>query len=868
MKNRPGDSSQEPIRQSRDTDATNFDAAALLTPGSVYTGRVKARQTDGTYTIDVEDPVTQVLDARLAMPVVGGLMGFNVRAHIPQRTMVKFAYGDPSFIYAVIPDKAQDWLNAQTRSIVWGAVADREIGVTDLFGDHAEDLLEGECEIGNLHGVSLDLLTTLMRMRAGDRAAVECHLINDMVRIISGQWRHISGMGEELIFDHGRPTKERTWSMYRHEVMGAEKENEPFATLKGDEVDREELEAKRVTAQGRHRFREFLGFAGDFIHSFVSDPPKTIVELAKAGTEDKLPGGKNWIHRNSDGTVIIQSVTDIRLERVCRIPVPVRIANHEDPDVTSKRVYDQLESEYLAIPKAASPIASDPFTLAYHIRSYSRWMSRYHAFARMLQLSKDYEVPAESDCPAPSWTNFEEDRAAKNPWPDPDNPSQRIVSYDTYACITILRDGSIVTHDGYGSAIVMSNGNVQVSAARHLDLEAAGDIRLVAGGSILARARRNIELSASIGGLILKSYAWIKGFCEAGSVWLRSNAITDKDEAPQPKGATPTNPEGLGGPVAEIAGWNLGANPGTALLLEAGAGVAALRASTGMTIAVDQPNALNVTTQGNLNLFGRNLAALHSQRAASIGGVQTVAISAPSVISNASQFYVGPNRDEPFIAMAHGQLYCWNIRSKILDATTIRGGEVGPIVPYPDPQPDLPMKRHFNHIMTLDEDVEAPDPPADSIIEALEEAIEVSGVPPELPWDTAYGGPRWGYPENSEYAWDGRENVAGLVPETITQQNLRLDDTIKNPSGGDPAVDRWGGPGYEDWIVYETLSGPRVEARGGFGANEIQYQASDEGEALHKLSTTPAKDTQTVETSWLPKGGTGQWKMKVLKRPE
>ena len=822
-------------------------ASKVLCPGTSYTAQISARQDDGTYRVTVDDPKVGLSGVRLAFAVIGGHLGFQIRSMLPPLTKVKLVYGTPSFIYATIPGHSADLENGHSRSILWGDPTDEAQGVVrDLYSDHAEDLVEGEVEFYNLYGVSLQLLTALMRMTAGDRAVVECCLLNDMVRVVSGQWRHISGLGEELIFDHGRPTLERGWSSYRHEVLGALSEKESYAELNGDEVDRKALDDKRVTAVGRHRLREFVGFAGDFIHSFVTDPPETMASLAEGMADSGA--GKSWIHRNSDGSLLFQSVADIRFERVCRIPTPVRYANHEAPEVTRAREYDNLESEFLKLPQALSPVdPKDVYQMAYHIRSYSRWLSRYHSFARMLQLSGEYEIPSEADSPTPDWSNEEADRKAEN---------GGVEYYDAYACWTIMRDGSTVLHDGYGSSIVTSNGNVQISAARHIDLEAAGDIRMLAGGSILMKARRNIELSATLGGVVLYGYAWVKALCEKGTLWLRSNALTDKSaDAPEPKEP--------GAPVPEIAGWEAGQADGSAILIESSDGAAAYRSKKGVTIAVDGSPAneddtsydVTVLSAAGLALRGARSASLQSNRHVSVSG-QQFAISSPTILSDADKILVGPDIGPPKLTFRNGKLWCDTVEAARLNSNSIHGPEQGPRTPNPDPDPSKSVKRHLNHINVLATPVEVPDGGDAEERELVATAKAAKTQAPELPWGSPGLGPEWAFPPKEEYLWDAREKVKGAVPETLTQQYLRLDAETSSP-------DRWGGMGYSDWAIRGTIGGPRTSPRGGFGYYELQYQADDEGESLHTPSPTAPTDMEEMKTSWRPRD---KFVIKHLKR--
>jgi len=181
-------------------EATMSEAACVLQVGCVYRGEISTRNVDGTYNLTVTQPRATVRNAMLALPVFGGLMGFNVNARLAAGTAVEFGFGNPSFIHAVLPESNMDWLNARNRSAIWGETLSEMKDGADIehFANTPFDMVEGEFEIANLFGVAMHFLFTMMRMSAGDRAAVECHLINDMVRVISHQYRHFSGIGEDL----------------------------------------------------------------------------------------------------------------------------------------------------------------------------------------------------------------------------------------------------------------------------------------------------------------------------------------------------------------------------------------------------------------------------------------------------------------------------------------------------------------------------------------------------------------------------------------------------------------------------------------------------------------------------------------------
>jgi hypothetical protein len=632
-------------------------------------------------------------------------------------------------------------------------------------------------------------------------------------------------MGSELIFDHGRPTLERGWSSYRHEVAGVLGEREPLAEMKGDEVDRESLEETRVTQAGRNRLIELIGFAGDFIHSFVADPPGTAAAMAESvlKPDTKTCSGKSWMHRNSDGTVIIQSVADIRLERVCRIPVPARIASHEDPKITKERKYEELKKEFITLPELGTLEDNNAFRAAYHIRTYSRWLSRYHAFARLLQLDKEYKVESEDETTEPSWSNAEKDKEAAN---------AAVKYYDTYACMTILRDGSIVMHDGYGSSVMMSNGNLQLSASRHLDLEAAGDIRIVSGGSIYMKAKRNIELSATAGGIILHCYAWFKVMCEKGSVWLRSDADTKKD-------AKPPEPKEEGDPMPEIAGTKDGVTP-AAVLFEAPNGNAAIRTDCQIVLQADgapdgeedDSKDIRIHTKGAATINGKQKVKIQSASAIEINASRCIAISASNVHTNAAEVYVN---DGEFQILG-GKVYCSALESKSVKTNSVSALSEHVAKREPD---DL---------------VEKPELTYEFAIEELGKAKALAGMPPKIPWESASEGPKWGFSIKEEYIWDTRDREPGERPETLTQQYLRVDVTD----------DPWKGAGYVTWkLDTKPPRGVRLGTTGGFGSWETSYQPDTEGDKLREPSTKRPSNMDPLKLEWK---GKGKIEIKALKR--
>jgi hypothetical protein len=111
--------------------------------------------------------------------------------------------------------------------------------------------------------------------------------------------------------------------------------------------------------------------------------------------------------------------------------------------------------------------------------------------------------------------------------------------------------------------------------------------------------------------------------------------------------------------------------------------------------------------------------------------------------------------------------------------------------------------------------------------------------PSDVPWKNNTEGTDWRYPPATEYVWKNREESAGGIPETLTQQYLRLDVD----HGSD---DRWGGPGWGDWNVKTSLAGRRTESPSGFGYYEPLYSADDSGLPLREPVGIAPRAGETV----------------------
>lgn len=503
-------------------------ATARLDSGRVYTGFIsETYHSDNLYTVRVEGANNVSVSCRWAAGIFSPMVGIKVNYYPPLGSRVSFIAGNDgaNFIISSLPSERYDAASGTSKTMLGGSNSTKpyEITGTGLALNNVKpaDLLEGEFEITNTFGSAIQLLTCFARLVGSERAKVEASLLDDMVRIVSDTFKHFSSFGDFQIYNDGRLNCRWDGTSYEHEAWGLFKPTDPKATVDARKIDFSTA-PDAMYATGRWRFSHFVGFLGNFIHTFISDPTTTLSNIA----EDAFRAGKARVHINNDGSMLMQSVSEIALERVCRISVPVEKKRQDDPEGNKADQFEQLEKDYLRIWDYGQNMSNAHHT-AYQLRQYARWLSCYHGYARFLQLDKEWDIIKETESPTPSWFNGEADVAAVN--------EGKTESYDVYATIRIMRDGSIVLWDAYGSAISMVNGNLQLCATRHVEIDAAGDIRMNAGQSIYLKARSSIEITSIVGGLTLKSRTWLKALCEWGSIWIKSDAEDPAKEGYIPK---------------------------------------------------------------------------------------------------------------------------------------------------------------------------------------------------------------------------------------------------------------------------------------------------------------------------------------------
>lgn len=501
------------------------EAAKVLTMHSIYSGIVTAVDHElQVSVVDVQGVLVRncyYLTAALA-PMLGVTM--NATPATGAKVMLVYG-GEQSFILGAIT-QAEDAIESYKGRVaslidddsrvinakVLQTPRDEDIKGKSTGFYSPGDMYPGEMDLTNHMGVALRALLNFAQMTSGGLASVETHLLNDLVRIMSNAFAHHTCGGDHLVWSNGYCNDETHFTGHQWEADGKLSKDEPYAS-KGVAVydpEKSVSGSSLESATGRWRFSRYLGFLGDMVHTFVTNPTDVLsnyhVRAARGGNF------RSWV--GSDGTYMVQAAGGVHIEVRKEIVIPTVFYNWTDPKLDLESMADDLNNEYLKL-WGKGPDWTDLLVSCWQMRSYLRYITQFHSLARFKQFSdKGYgEVPTESSTLANSSVAAEKDKEMAN------GP----FAYKGEASIDITPDGSITIQQGSTTSIIINQGNIQISAPGNIEL-VAGHTLSLKGKFVSITSGLNMEIASLFGKIEMKARTAFKLLCEIGRLWLKSDA--------------------------------------------------------------------------------------------------------------------------------------------------------------------------------------------------------------------------------------------------------------------------------------------------------------------------------------------------------
>lgn len=393
-----------------------------------------------------------------------------------------------------------------------------------VTGTYPSNLVDGESAYVTKTGAGVEFLYNLCRLKGSELAMIEAYILDDLVRILSRNFEHLTSFGDFKIINSGGGLNV-LWqgTSNEYEALGSDAEGEPidgFEIGEKDNLNVDPDDESNFLWDAKWRFTKYIGKIGNFIHTYITDPGKNLVSENEA---NQFKAGRYNFHVNQDGSVVMQSISDIVFEKTVRIPVPVA---KDRLEVIQAATNEQLNAYEVWTPLEGEEL----YETSYKLADYTKWLSNYYALAGFYAANV-FNIPSEEESPEPDPyckdRNFQAQNGGGN------YHTQFTKMLQAYATIRIFKDGSIVLYDAYGSAVHMTAGHVNISAARSINLTAAANVNITAGRDVIVNAGNNIELSAMFKGILLKARTWLEMLCSKGAVVIESAMTKDQEQQAQ-----------------------------------------------------------------------------------------------------------------------------------------------------------------------------------------------------------------------------------------------------------------------------------------------------------------------------------------------
>ena len=392
---------------------------------------------------------------------------------------------------------------------------------TSLVFDNSKvgDVADGEHVVANEFGVLLGLFQQFATLKASELAQIQCHLLDDLVRIVSHNYQHFTALGEVNIAHDGRRLMAEFGAT--HKPAEAYGDNATFndkgtaAQFKkggGDSADDSsdyyELSGDQQK-KAIERFKLFVGSVGDFLNLFIVRP-----------AEEKIATGLLNVHAGVDGGLHIRSAKEVFIEKTNWIRVPHRTASPEDPNGD-----DADDLEYT---KKKKFIFQDTVKNKYamQLRDYVAYVNQKLNYQNFKTHAKDFFVNDDFNAEANLTEKTQIDQET----------TEAGISLGGVAGIYLMPNGGITIRDAFNSAIVMENGNVYIQAAKDMFVQPARDCVFKVGQNLSMASQAHVEISASTGGLRLKSEQTMFLFSSIGGMVFQA-------DFPEKSGDVPYAPE-------------------------------------------------------------------------------------------------------------------------------------------------------------------------------------------------------------------------------------------------------------------------------------------------------------------------------------
>jgi hypothetical protein len=378
------------------------------------------------------------------------------------------------------------------------------------------DVVQGEKVIANEFGVLLGLFQMMAVLKGSELAQVQCHFLDDLVRVISHNFQHYHALGEHNIFHDGKGLHLEIGMTHDPieglgipdpgiDIDGTPALTDTTTNTEGG-TEFYKIEDERLKAI--ERLKVFIGKLGDFIN---------ILLVAPADEKRKLDGtvplepdrGLLQFHAGMDGLLIIRSVQGIILEKTNWIRVPTRIRTPEDPEGDKGTDINYEMRDAFDFDDTYTD-SGTPFLYYLQLRDYLAYIEEERNYSGFKSHKKDFflndDISKETDLVELKYVD----------------PITGVSFQKKRSIIGLMPNGGLSLMDTWGSAFIMEGGNIYVQPAKDIVYQPMRNFVVKAGGSIALSAKNDFDISCTDGGMRIKTEQSQYQYSNSGGIVLHA----------------------------------------------------------------------------------------------------------------------------------------------------------------------------------------------------------------------------------------------------------------------------------------------------------------------------------------------------------
>lgn len=424
--------------------------------------------------------------------------------------------------------KAGDTRQDEQNTLGYGEAVDKQVYAGS---NRPTDVVEGEHVISNELGVLMGLIQEIAFLKGSDLAQVQCILFDDLVRVISHNYEHMTSMGLFKITHDGKSLNlEAGYTHLPNEALGTPQVEETTTPTFEYSANYEFDDSKnffefkdKETIKEIERLKIFLGRLGDFLRIQLTRPDPTATRyLDGKKISEKFDRGLFDLHIGNDGGAHFRSIKEVFIEKVNWIKVPHRILPPEHPkgdvgadvEFTEKKLF-QWDEQFKE--------GDNPFLYFLQLADYGAYLNEKLGYENFRKHEKDFSI--------------NDSHSKETPFSDIDkNDKETPVNYRlAVSGLYLMENGGVVLKDAFGSAIVMEGGNIYLQPAKDLVAQPLRNFIAKIGRIFSLSAKKQIDISSTEEGLRIKTEKAQHYYSDKSGIILEANPEEEVEHTPTDK---------------------------------------------------------------------------------------------------------------------------------------------------------------------------------------------------------------------------------------------------------------------------------------------------------------------------------------------